>query len=399
MCRPRPRPSVRARSGAGVSFADAAARSVGRVDPWSAVAPRERPDGVWFSGPDGNLLLSDEFLGDHCFAVDTTRMGAGDLGLTFEPAQQRKLPDIKGILWMDRRSGALRAIEFEYQNVAIPEGARPAHGSAHYGSLGASRWAVAEWVIDVPRTRRLTMIAPRDAAITETVRNTRDSLIGYRQIGGYTSKPVGATTGSFVARGAPAVVRGQVRDSVTGMPVAGVDVSLDGRPAVQTDARGNVRLEIGAVGAHEVEFSMPRLNPVLDAIRFTIDVGELGATQVLDVAWPTFLDLATRLCSRSTSFRAGNVGIAGRVDWGRTAAPADSVVAAVAWSDESPDGTSPAGTHLMAVPVRRNGGFLACWLPAGRQVRIEIREGRKLRAVQALQLPITAFAELVIRVP
>ena len=106
-----------------------------------------------------------------------------------------------------------------------------------------------------------------------------------------------------------------------------------------------------------------------------------------------------RLCSRSTSFRAGNVGIAGRVDWGQTAAPADSVVAAIAWSDASPDRTSPAGTHLMAVPVRRNGGFLACWLPAGRQVRIEIWEGRKLRAVQSLQLPITAFAELVIRVP
>ena len=75
-----------------------------------------------------------------------------------------------------------------------------------------------------------------------------------------------------------------------------------------------------------MEFSTPRFNPVLDAIRFTIDVGELGATQVLDVRLGrTRLQRANRLPSLRIGFEGvellAHLFHPGRVAWTHAQVP------------------------------------------------------------------------------
>src|SRR4029453_5669250 len=56
-----------------------------------------------YFAPDAAVLLSDEFLRDHCFRL---RQGEGRreglIGLGFEPVRGRNKPDIAGTLWIDR---------------------------------------------------------------------------------------------------------------------------------------------------------------------------------------------------------------------------------------------------------------------------------------------------------
>ncbi|HEU0299623.1 MAG TPA: carboxypeptidase-like regulatory domain-containing protein [Longimicrobium sp.] len=72
-------------------------------------------DSIAFHAPDARTLLSDEFLDHHCFQL---RPGEGDrdgmVGLEFAPVLGRRLPDVHGILWMDRRGARLRYLEYTY---------------------------------------------------------------------------------------------------------------------------------------------------------------------------------------------------------------------------------------------------------------------------------------------
>src|SRR5688572_17514271 len=79
---------------------------------------RMTTDEAVYYGPDAAVLLSDEFLGDHCFRL---REGSGPrsdlIGIEFEPVRGREKPDIAGTLWVDRKTAELRDLEFSYRNL------------------------------------------------------------------------------------------------------------------------------------------------------------------------------------------------------------------------------------------------------------------------------------------
>src|ERR1043165_5557794 len=62
-------------------------------------APPARPDragyvvadgaATIYYGPDADVLLSDSFVGGHCFRLDASRRHDGLLGLAFEPSPER----------------------------------------------------------------------------------------------------------------------------------------------------------------------------------------------------------------------------------------------------------------------------------------------------------------------
>lgn len=80
-----------------------------------------RPDGTDFYAPDEQVLLSDQFIADHCFQVargsDATE---GLFGVRFSPAERRRPNDISGTLWVDSASAELRYLDFwhEYTRIA-----------------------------------------------------------------------------------------------------------------------------------------------------------------------------------------------------------------------------------------------------------------------------------------
>lgn len=105
-------------------------------------------DEVYYA-PDADLLLSPEFAEQHCFGLESTDQ---EVVLRFVPNRTRsRLPDIRGRLFLDRTTGALGRLEFEYVGPRVPtsNAARP-RGEVHYYGAPNGVRVVREWAIRVP---------------------------------------------------------------------------------------------------------------------------------------------------------------------------------------------------------------------------------------------------------
>lgn len=131
-------------------------RDHGFVQQADSVDPSYVPTGaegrVWF-GPDPATLFSAPFLATHCYRVVTDRHDADRVGLKFSPVPGRRLPDIKGTLWLRRRTLALEKIEYEYVNVPryLTRGtAERARGTMDLLKLPSGLWVVSRWSLKAP---------------------------------------------------------------------------------------------------------------------------------------------------------------------------------------------------------------------------------------------------------
>lgn len=119
---------------------------------------RFEPDGglqAW--APDEEVLMSPDFLAQHCFAVVRGSRGdAGRIGLAFEPAPDRVLPDIGGVLWADSTTMALDRVEFSFRNVAgtMPVAAPAFGGVVAFRQLEDGMWIIPRWELRIPKFRR-----------------------------------------------------------------------------------------------------------------------------------------------------------------------------------------------------------------------------------------------------
>jgi len=128
--------------------------------PFHTLSPAELAEGGWvrdegdslsFYGPDAHALLSDEFLDTHCLYVDPERSDARTVALAFQPVRQRRMPDIQGALLLDRRTGELRQVEYEYTGLQVANGRVPARGLVGFQGLPSGVWIVSSWHISSTR--------------------------------------------------------------------------------------------------------------------------------------------------------------------------------------------------------------------------------------------------------
>jgi hypothetical protein len=106
------------------------------------------PDGVTFHAPDADVLLSDAFLETHCL-----ERAAGAPGLLAVGVRSaRALPGVglRGTLWLDSATLALRRFAFRYER--LPAAFRDWHpgGELVYDQLAGGRWLVRAWWLRVP---------------------------------------------------------------------------------------------------------------------------------------------------------------------------------------------------------------------------------------------------------
>ncbi len=112
-----------------------------------------QPDGshVYYA-PDAETLLSDAFLDTHCFTVEE---GAGDeeglLGLSFQPVEDRGVPGVKGVLWIDPTSSQLRHMEADYTNYPYDVATGELGARVEFQRLPTGAWFVDRWWIRMPR--------------------------------------------------------------------------------------------------------------------------------------------------------------------------------------------------------------------------------------------------------
>jgi hypothetical protein len=95
---------------------------------------------------------SNAFIRDHCFGLAGAPRNRPDLvGLSFEPARDRRTADITGTIWLDARSYELRHIEFRYTMLprSLPNADRVG-GEVYYARLTSGAWIVSRWFIRMP---------------------------------------------------------------------------------------------------------------------------------------------------------------------------------------------------------------------------------------------------------
>lgn len=318
-------------------------------------------DSAEYYGPDAEVLLSDAFRRDHCYAVvEGTGGREGLVGLAFEPRGGRKSPDVRGTLWLDERSFELRYVEFTYDRLPYGEFSRQVGGEVHFERLASGAWFVRRWFIRSPQYRR-------DTSVPAAFRDVFDSLATiYRLLEEGGSARVDGSRGE-VGQGR---VRGTVLDSA-GAPLAGAAVRLAGTGLMAvTDSRGRFQLDSVVPGSYSVTVHHDgyALLGVLAGHAF-LTMGRGGDVQ-LTLRAPRARALRSHLCEGRPPAERQAVLRVLVVD-SASAGPLPSVPLRVAWS-ESQRGQPLWQERQLRRVTGVDGAAVFCGLPPAVPVEVQI---------------------------
>ena len=305
-----------------------------------------------YYAPDADVLLSTTFLTEHCFSIEESDFDPRLVGLAFEPLEEREVPDIEGVIWVDSTTAELKTLDFRYTSLGdVPE--NEAGGSVWFEYLPSGAWIVRSWYIRMPK-------------FGQRVRRGRTSLVllGYVDVGGQVS-PIerAAAAGPPTAFGA---VRGVVWDSIRGRGLEGATVSVFGtRVQARTDAYGRFYLPDVPTGEQKLTFYHDDTEAWgLGGSLVPVDVAESGEARA-ELAIPSFRQVARIVC-------LGSGGGAETVLLGRIVDAGERPLANLPMSFEWPKDDVDGIEVVEEVPARTgsDGRFVVCSLPAGRTVTV-----------------------------
>jgi len=263
-----------------------------------------------YRAPDAATILSDQFVKSHCFnAIHGYGAEAGLVGLEFRPSRVSAQPELSGVLWADPKGNSLRSLNFDYVNLPIPLRIARTTGRLEFQQLPGGQWIVPRWYIRMPRVARVASSDVRSPAVS------RDSLVGYQEVGGE-ARPTGTArvgpafasasgAGTAQAGDAPqpasqSVLVGIVYDSSSGRALSGVRVSTGGgRFKTVTNAGGAYELAIDGALNDTVVFEHPRLRLFHVAERvqsISLPAGSRGQASVIV---PSYGTLRKKLCGQN----------------------------------------------------------------------------------------------------
>jgi hypothetical protein len=215
--------------------------------------------GTVFHAPDLDVLLSDVFVRDHCFRVAESDAGQDLLSITFEPTQTRhRVTGIRGTVWVERATAALRRLEFSYANAGPIVDRSAAGGAIEFVRFEGGEWAIANWNIRMP---------------VAELRRSRGQVSHFeiselRETGGYLVSA--ARNGDTLWAAFKLPMHGLVLDSEA-HPVPGALVALRGRAErAVTDSAGRFAIPDLPPDAYIVEVRTPQLLRSERSVEFTV---------------------------------------------------------------------------------------------------------------------------------
>lgn len=246
---------------------------------------------ILYFGPDASVLLSPVFLDQHCFRLTENPETPEVIGLTFEPVLARRMPDVRGTLWLDRATAELRTLDFRYTR--LPWSGIVAEdfgGVVDFEQLATGDVIVRRWRIRMPVVGERQARRPGRASAEHFVAEVREA--------GGVIRDVQTATGEILAQRSGAVVSGTVTEAGGG-PAAGVRVRLDplGQTAI-TGPNGVFRLE----GIREGIYSLLYTHPAIPAPLRLERVVEIAADASLrvDLSLPLPTEILRMLCPGDT---------------------------------------------------------------------------------------------------
>lgn len=341
------------------------------TQPWSAPTPASLHeqgyitvglDSTAYRAPGLDMLGSTQFIDDHCFRLTSGRDRA-TIGIAFEPVpDRRKVADIRGTIFVDRATSELRTMEFRYSYPEVPDLADGARGSMDFVRLRNGAWAISRWEIRMPvRELRVAGAGARVGYVGGA--ETRVVTTGVRVAGGELA--LAMSRGDTLFARPPLVVRGEVRDSLSGRPVGGARVALLGTTqSAVADGDGRFAIPDALPGEYLLEIRTASLDSLDTASQLPISV--TTSPDPVRVRVPSGSLIAASLCGPRAQ---GATRIPGMV-FGTvvvpdgSAPPASSRVVAE-WNDRE---SGEARRRVM--PVAPDGRFGTCDAPLATAIRL-----------------------------
>ncbi len=319
-------------------------------------------DTVEYFAPDAEVLLGDGFVNTHCFtARDGGDEQPGLVGLVFQPVPSRTLPDVEGVLWIEKTSLELRFLEFKYAQLPwqLPEGALGGH--VEFMRMPSGAWIVKHWWI---RMAQMARVVYRD-----TGRPAEPRILGFREVGG---EVVTINTGSAVVYSAlDAILEGTVVDSSRGgMPLPGAVVFLEGvQREVTADEQGRFQMAARLDGEYAVSFRHVRL----DSLGFTPDAAPVrlarGERAGVTLAVPPEPVVTARLCPGG--LEEGKRVIVGKVHRPGATRPVPGVEVRADWqSVRGGRGVLSGSDFRVTATTDSSGAYVICGIPVEERVRV-----------------------------
>jgi hypothetical protein len=331
-------------------------------------------EGRIYRAPDADVLLGDEFANTHCFSPkEGTGSEAQLVGLAFTNAPKRRLPDVRGVLWIDAASAELRFMEYQYTNLPydLPEG--PLGGRVEFMRLESGVWVVPRWQILMPILIRVVDQSGR--------REPQTKLTGFHEKSGIIST-IRTLGGRLVYSTGSAILEGTVVDSTrNGAPLARARVWLAGTTdSTFTDSAGQFQLAVPLAGSYAVVFQHARLDSLgasLDPAAVTLTLTTRSAVTLAIPPEPRLID---RLCP--AGLKEDERVIAGTVRAPDGRSPVDSAEVRLAWQEVSGGaGALQAHDWHLSTVTDGAGRYLLCGVPPARVTLTATAHGTSSREV------------------
>ena len=362
--------------------------------PFATVAPErlasdgyvvERGPDVWYYLPDAQTLLDARFLDTHCFSVarpDPDR--PGEIGLAFEPAPRRTLPDVVGALWIDEGTLQLRALEVTYVNLPWDFSDDRVGGTVRFLMLPSGAWVVRDWEIRTP------LLDTREVGDLSGGYRREVLLRGFRDTGGRVVEVTGAR-GALVYSAERAWVEGVVFDSTRNAALTGTEVRIAGTDvADRTGVGGHFELSAPLEGSYRVVVG----SPWLDSIGFR-DPGSLvelvaGAIRPLNIGVPHADSIAARLCAEAPD-APDTRAVLGAVR-GADGAPVPGALVSGSWQTLGWSADARLTVHDVreVVAADDDGFYVLCGIPQAQPVTVTAEGDSAGTGTQRVILPRTA---------
>jgi hypothetical protein len=357
---------------------------------WASVSPErlrrdgyvlESRDSTAFIAPDIETLLSDYFVSTHCFRIGTHR-GAVDslIAVDFDPAEKGKHVEVRGTLWVDRRTHELQSLDFSYVNLELPVAGADSVAGGHVGfaRLTTGAWVMTDWAIRVPVAHVASeqgLPPAQRRAGGPIVLIHRHPVIDELRVSGGTLRDVFRGGTLIWSRGTRSVrVHIMTGDSRANVPAQDAAVFLVGsqRRFALTDTAGMATIDDLLPGAYLIEVATRELDVLGWArARARIDV-DSAARSTADVRVGSSLDAARAVCLDDAKTLNGETGvIVGSVSHGNE--PVAGRIVTVSWIGEAAGAHSPGSIVTRTVrSLASDGRFLACGVPRNRPIEIRV---------------------------
>ena len=339
---------------------------------------------ITYYAPDIDVLLSEAFLDAHCFRV-SGGPNPNVIGIAFDPTRDRgNVPEIRGTLWLNKRTSELQRLEYRYANVSKEQEDAQAGGNVEFVRMTNGAWAISRWDIRMP------VVEMKALGGLGATRAPEARLAEIRVAGG---------TLGLLTRGndtlwsrSPLPISGSVMDSTSGKAIAGAYLAVDGtRLQAVSDASGRFNINGILPGRYALSVRTPSLDSLGAAIQYPVVVTDGLAQPRIMV--PNAEQVSLMLCGNQ---RVGL--IAGTVRLKGDSLPPGTMTVSAEWSDtlaRPGEGTLAAGEkRLRKISSRADaqGRFHVCGVPVKTALVVRVTGDSIIGAPVEAQVAEAPFA-------